>query len=203
MFETGIRQFRMAMGMVWGRKLDTANLARLVQDALATIAEFGEPGTDARELIDGPFADPAARREFADRAVRRTGRRLAEQSPFYARRFQAAEVDPDKLDVETLRTIPVTVKRDLVDRQADFQCSDAVPHLSTRTTGTTGRPAEIWMSRYELELWSGLSALTGVLREEIGPADIMQINASSRATAAVHLSTAVCRLAGARCRVLG
>jgi phenylacetate-CoA ligase len=203
MFETGIRQFRMAMGMVWGRKLDTANLARLVNDALATIAEFGEPGTDARELIDGPFADPEARLEFADRAVRRTARRLAERSPFYARRFQAAEVDPDKLDIETLRTIPVTVKRDLVDRQADFQCSDVAPHLSTRTTGTTGRPAEIWMSRYELELWSGLSALTGVLRHEIGPGDLMQINASSRATAAVQLSTAICRLAGARCRVLG
>lgn len=203
MFETGIRQFRMALGMVWGRKLDTANLARLVNDALATIAEFGEPGADVRELIDGPFADPEARREFADRAVRRTARRLAEQSPFYARRFQAAEVDLDRLDLDTLRTIPVTVKRDLVDRQADFQCADVAPHLSTRTTGTTGRPAEIWMSRYELELWSGLSALTGVLRQEIGPADLMQINASSRATAAVQLSSAICRLAGARCRVLG
>ncbi len=203
MFETGIRQFRMALGMVWGRKLDTGNLARLVNDALATIAEFGEPGADVRELLDGPFADPEARREFADRALRRTARRLAEHSPFYARRFQAAEVNLDRFDQESLRAIPVTVKRDLIDRQADFQCSDVVPYLSSRTTGTTGRPAEIWMSRYELELWSGLSALTGVLRHEIGPADLMQINASSRATAAVHLSSAICRLAGARCRVLG
>ena len=203
MFETGIRQFRMALGMVWGRRLDTANLARLVNDALATIAEFGEPGADVRELIDGPFADPEAQREFADRALRRTARRLADRSPFYARRFQAAEVNLDRFDQETLRTIPVTVKRDLIDRQADFQCSDVVPHLSSRTTGTTGKPAEIWMSRYELELWSGLSALTGVLRDEIRPTDLMQVNASSRATAAVHLTTAICRLAGARCRVLG
>jgi phenylacetate-coenzyme A ligase PaaK-like adenylate-forming protein len=203
MFETGIRQFRMALGMVWGRKLDTGNLARLVNDALATIAEFGEPGADVRELIDGPFADPQARREFADRALRRTARRLADRSPFYARRFQAAEVDLDKFDQDTLRTIPVTVKRDLIDRQADFQCSDVTPYLSTRTTGTTGKPAEIWMSRYELELWAGLSALTGVLRDEIRTTDLMQVNASSRATAAVHLTSAICRLAGARCRVLG
>lgn len=203
MFETGIRQFRMALGMVWGRKLDTANLARLVNDALATIAEFGEPGADVGALIDGPFADPEARREFADRALRRTARRLADQSPFYARRFQAAGVDPDRFDQDTLRTIPVTVKRDLIDRQADFQCSGVMPHLSTRTTGTTGKPAEIWMSRYELELWSGLSALSCILRDEIRPTDLMQVNTSSRATAAVHLNTAVCRMAGARSRLLG
>jgi hypothetical protein len=35
--ETGIRQFRMAMGLVWGRRLKTDNLVRLVDDALATI----------------------------------------------------------------------------------------------------------------------------------------------------------------------
>src|SRR3954447_5524659 len=114
MFETGIRQFRMALGMVWGRKLDTANLARLVNDALATIAEFGEPGADVGALIDGPFADPEARREFADRALRRTAPRRAGRWPFYPRRFQAAGVDPDRFDQEALRTIPVTVKRDLV-----------------------------------------------------------------------------------------
>jgi phenylacetate-coenzyme A ligase PaaK-like adenylate-forming protein len=203
MFETGVRQFRMAMGMVWGRKLDTANLGRLVQDALATIAEFGEPGADARELLDGPFADSAARLEFVNRGLRRTARRLNTQSPFYARRFAAADVHVDQLDVEMLRTIPVTVKRDLVERQHEFQCADVTPQLTTRTTGTTGNPAEVWISRYELELWAGLSALTGVLRDEIRPSDVMQINVSSRATAAVHLSAAICRLVGAGCRVLG
>ena len=44
MFETGLRQARMAMSMVWGRRLDTDNLQRLVGDALATMAEFGAPG---------------------------------------------------------------------------------------------------------------------------------------------------------------
>ena len=65
MFETGIRQFRMAMGMVTGRRIDPANLARLIDDALATIAEFGEPGVGARELVDGPLADPETRADFA------------------------------------------------------------------------------------------------------------------------------------------
>lgn len=203
MFETGVRQFRMAMGMVWGRKIDPANIARLVDDALATMAEFGEPGADARELLDGPFANPDARLEFVNRGLRRTARRLNAKSPFYARRFAASDVQPDKLDVDVLRTIPVTVKRDLIERQREFQCAGVAPQLTNRTTGTTGSPAEVWLSRYELELWAGLSALTGVLRDEIRPSDVMQINVSSRATAAVHLSAAICRLVGAGCRVLG
>jgi phenylacetate-coenzyme A ligase PaaK-like adenylate-forming protein len=193
----------MAMGMVWGRRLKPDNIARLVDDALATLAEFGEPGPDARELVDGPLDDPAARLDFATRGVRRTAVRLATASPFYARRFAAAEVSPDKLDLAGLSAIPVTVKRDLVERPDDFQCSDATRYLTTRTTGTTGRPAEIWLSRYEMDLWPALGALAGVLRGELLPGDVMQVNVSSRATASVHLDVAVCRLIGAGCRVLG
>jgi phenylacetate-coenzyme A ligase PaaK-like adenylate-forming protein len=193
----------MAMGMVWGRRLKTDNVARLVDDALATLKEFGEPGPDAGELIDGPLNDPAARLDFATRGVRRTAVRLAALSPFYERRFAAAGIQPDKLDIAGLGAIPVTVKRDLVERPDDFQCSDVTRYLTTRTTGTTGRPAEIWLSRYEMDLWPALGALAGVLRGELLPGDVMQVNVSSRATASVHLDVAVCRLVGAGCRVLG
>jgi phenylacetate-coenzyme A ligase PaaK-like adenylate-forming protein len=201
--ETGVRQFRMAMGMVWGRRLSTRNLARLVDDALATLGEFGEPGADVGQVIDGPAADPEARRDLATTAVRRTAARLAAQSPFYARRFTAADVDLKRLDLSGLAGIPVTLKRDLVERPDDFQCADVPRYLATRTTGTTGRPAEIWLSRYEMELWPALGALGGVLRGELLPDDVMQVNVSSRATASVHLSVAGCRLVGASCRVLG
>ena len=60
--------------------------------------------------------------------------------------------------------------------------------LVTRTTGTTGRPAEVWLSRYEMELWPALGALTSVLRGELRPGDVMQVNVSSRATASTHLA---------------
>jgi len=203
LLETGVRQLRMALGMVWGRRLNTNNLNRLVDDALATLAEFGEPGADAGEVIDGPLNDPAARLDFANRGLRRTASRLAKQSPFYARRFTAAGVAPERLDLAGLSAIPVTLKRDLVDRPDDFQCADVQRFLATRTTGTTGKPAEIWLSRYEMELWPALGSLASLLRGELLPDDILQVNVSSRATGSVHLNTAGCRLVGAACRVLG
>jgi len=203
MFDTGVRQFRLALGMVQGRRLDPANVARLVDDALATIAEFGEPGGDVAEIVNGPIVNPQARHELATAALRRTARRLAIQSPFYARRFTAAGLDPAKLELEELRAIPVTVKADLIERPGDFRCADVAPYLATRTTGTTGRPAEVWLSRYEMELWPALGALSAVLRDELRPGDVQQANLSSRATAALHLSAAGCRMAGAGFRPLG
>jgi phenylacetate-CoA ligase len=201
MFDTGVRQFRMAMAMVWGRRLNPASVGRLVDDVRATITEFGEPGADAQEVIGGTLADPAERLEWTNRNLTRTARRLATKSPFYARRF--AGIEPASLDAEGLRGVPVTTKRDLIDKAGDFLCTDVPGYLATRTTGTTGRPAEIWLSRYEMELWPALGALSAVLRDEMRPGDIMQVNLSSRATAAMHLSTASCRLAGAGSRPLG
>jgi len=79
MFETGVRQFRLAWGMVQGRRLDTRSLARLVDDMLATLAEFGEPGADAAELIEGPMTRPEARLEITNDSLRLTARRLADR----------------------------------------------------------------------------------------------------------------------------
>jgi phenylacetate-CoA ligase len=203
MFETGVRQFRLAMSIVWGRRIDPRNIERLIRDALATLDEFGAPGDDVQELLDGPFADPKARREFQNAALRRTARRLARVSPYYQELFAGAGVKPEELGVETISSVPITRKQSLVERQPDFLAAGSRPYLSTRTTGTSGRPAEIWLSRYETEVWPAVGALSGLLRGEIRPSDCMQINISSRATAAVHQNMEVCRLVGARSRVLG
>lgn len=203
MFETGVRQFRLAMSMVWGRPISPRLVEHLIGDALATLAEFGAPGDDVGQLLAGPFADPSVREEFQTRALRRTASRLARRSPFYRRRLLAAGADPRKLTLQRMTEIPTTTKADLIGAQDDFLCRGSRPYLSTRTTGTTGHPAEVWLSRYEAELWPALAGLSGLLRGEIGPADSMQINISSRATAAVQQNVAVCRLIGARATVLG
>lgn len=203
MFDTGVRQFRLAMSMVWGRRLDPANIERLIEDAIRTIAEFGEPGDDVQDLTDGPLTDPEAQLHFANGGLRRTAKRLAKQSPFYSRRFAAAEVDAAKFGIEDLPKVPVTVKADLLRQQADFLCADVDRHLATRTTGTTGNPAEIWLSRYETTMWPALGALTGVLRDDLRTTDVMQVNISSRATASVQLDVASLRLAHCGARMLG
>jgi phenylacetate-CoA ligase len=156
---------------------------------------LGQPGCHL-------YADPGVL-DFARRSLRRTARRLSVQSPFYARRFAAAQVRPGELDVAGLQAIPATTKRDLIERPGDFLCTDVAGQLTTRTTGTTGRPAEIWLSRYELDLWSALGALASVIRDDLRSGDIMQVSQSSRAVAATHLSAASCRLARAGCRLLG
>src|SRR5438309_2748723 len=112
MFETGVRQLRMATSMVLGRRIDPRNVTRLVGDALQTLEVFGAPGDDTQQMLDGPFADPNARRQFQDRALRRTAR-WARSTPFYAGLFDAAGVDRDAVSVGSIGGIPVTTKRDL------------------------------------------------------------------------------------------
>ncbi len=203
MFETGIRQVRMAMAMVNGRRINPQVVQRLVADADATLREFGAPGDDVDQLLDGPFADPSIREHLQTQGIRRTARRLAKVSPFYRARFGAVGVDPRKLTLAALPLIPATTKADLVANGAQFVCEDSAAYLSTRTTGTTGRPVEVWLSRYECELWPAVAALAGLLRNEINHDDCLQINLSSRATAAVQHDIEVCRLVGARSRALG
>jgi len=188
---------------VWGRRQNPANIERLVHDALATIAEFGKPGADVGTVTDGPLADPDSRRHFATSGLRRTARHLEETSPFYGRRFASCEIRPDALTPENIRDIPVTTKPELVQRGREFRCKGVPTYLATRTTGTTGRPAEVWMSRYEMRLWPAMGALTAVLRDDLRPDDVMQVGISSRATAAIALDLATCQLVGASCRLLG
>src|SRR3954470_11103186 len=203
MFETGVRQLRMALAMVRGRRIDPRNVERLVADALVTLQVFGRPGDDVQQLLDGAFADPQARRAFQEQALRRTARRLAGRSPHYRALFASIGVDAATLELEQMPEIPITTKRDLVANAADFVVEGVRPHIVTRTTGTTGNPVEIWLSRYEMELWPALAALSGLLRDEIRPDDCMQVNISSRATAAMHQNVTVCRLVGAGARPLG
>lgn len=203
MFETGIRQFRLVWSMVWGSPIAPRNVEGLVEDALATLHEFGVYGDDVQQLLDGPLEDPNAREEFQNRALQRTARRLSHVSPFYQKLFATHGVEPGKLTKENIFQVPVTSKQDLLRQQQVFITTHARPYIATRTTGTTGQPVEMWFSKYEVELWAALSALSAVLRGEIVPHDCVQLNISSRATISIQQSTARCRLVKARLRILG
>src|SRR4051794_4735522 len=124
MFETGVRQFRLAMSMVWGRRLDVANIERLIADARATLAEFGAPGDDVQQLLDGPFSDPRARRQLQERALQTTARRLMRVSPFYRRVLQESGVAPGELNLETMLAVPPTRKADLLASGPELLATD-------------------------------------------------------------------------------
>src|SRR5580700_231962 len=136
MFETGIRQFRMAMSMVWGYHINPRNVERLVEDGLKTLKEFGAPGDDVQQLLDGPFSDPQARREFQTRSLQRTASRLARFSPYYKKLFASLDLNLDKLTLDDMARIPVTEKRALREQQQEFITTNTRPHIATRTTGT-------------------------------------------------------------------
>ena len=203
MFETGVRQVRLAVSMVSGRRINPTNVQRLVGDAVATLQAFGAPGEDVEQLLDGPYADPAMRRHLQQRALHRTVKRTAKVSAFYRQVLHERGIDPASMTLETFTEIPLTTKADLLAQPAAFLAAGSRPVLATRSTGSTGRPVTVWMSRYEAELWPALAALAGVLRGELSPDDCMQVNISSRATAAISQDVAICRLAGAACLVLG
>jgi phenylacetate-CoA ligase len=132
-----------------------------------------------------------------------TVKRTARVSPYHRDLLAERGIDPAAVTTQTIENLPLTRKSDLLNRTADFIADGSRPFLSTRSTGTTGQPVTIWMSRYEAELWPALGALAGLLRGEIAEGDSMQVNVSSRATAAVQQNVNVCRLAGATCHVLG
>ncbi|WP_327350709.1 phenylacetate--CoA ligase family protein [Streptomyces sp. NBC_01304] len=201
MFDAGIRQFRLAWAMVLGRPINVRSAEKLVADALATLAEFGSPGEDVEQLLRGASADPQMRTDLTNKAVRRTAKRLAAKSAFYAEQFKAAGIDPATLDIDNITAVPVTTKTDLVKRADDFLCSE--PFLASRTTGTTGRPAEVWYSAYEERLWPALVALSQILRGNVRTTDLMQFNVSSRATGTSYAEMQVARLAGAAIRMVG
>ncbi len=96
----------------WSGAVDSipATSRRLVDDALATLEEFGEPGADAGQVIDGPLSDPAA--PAGSRHPRRAAHRRSARgavavlrAPVRRRRHRARPSRPRRP-----RAIPVTAQ---------------------------------------------------------------------------------------------
>ncbi len=174
-----------------------------VYDAVRTLQEFGAPGEDVQTFLHGPLVDPQGRRHMQEQALRRTLRHLMRYSPYYQKRFASLPFAPNALTVDTLSQFPLTDKSALVTHKDDFITTNSHPSLSTRTTGTTGKPVEIWLSRDELALWSALGVLGQLLGGQVAPDGVCQINISLRATAVVEMTIIMCQLIGTRVLALG
>ena len=205
MFDTGVRQFRMAMGMVWGRRLNPRNIGRLVEDALATHrrvrrARRRRADTDRRPA--GRPGRPAALRHHRRSAAPPGG------SPSSRRSTRAGSPPPRStsatLDLDALRDHPGDREGrpdPAADRLPVRRRAPAPGHPDHRHHRT---PAEVWLSRYEMELWPALGALAAVLRDDLRPdrrhAGQHQLPGRPRRC---NWTSPVCRLVGAGCRMLG
>jgi phenylacetate-CoA ligase len=203
MISTGIRQLRMAFAMAFGHPINPGNVCQLVRDALYTIEELGYPRDDVEVFLHGSLADPKARAELQSYNLQRTLRSLLRHSPYYQKHFASLPFGLNSLGHENIHQLPITRKADLQVHLLDFIATKAQLSIATHTSGTTGIPTELWLSRYENDLWSALMALSMVLHREFDIHGCLQINLSLSATALVQRYITCCQLTGTRAHVLG
>ncbi len=129
-----------------------------------------------------------------------------EASPFYKRKFDEAAIDPKRIaSVRDLPRLPFTTKDELRQTQADLgglgghQCAPMNKIIRIQgTSGTTGKPLFIGLTRHDADSWQDLFARhgwTGGLRPDdvmINPADFgLFIGGLSESVGAEHLGITV------------
>lgn len=203
MLDTGLRQLRYGIAMATGRTISVANVGRLVNDLLATRAEFGTLGEDqVQELLGAPL-DPEARRAMDARRWRLAVRQAYDGTAYYRRALDRLGLNPDQLTLDRSAELTPTPKEALRSTPEAFVNAAAKPVLQTWTTGTTGTPTSFWFSRYEVELASSLAAVSFITSIGLVPEDVVQISISSRAVLGLHNTMQAVRMIGAACFVTG
>jgi phenylacetate-coenzyme A ligase PaaK-like adenylate-forming protein len=197
MFEIAYAQLRFAASVVFGIPFDPRSLDRLIDGLLATQREFGPIGGEATELLGGPALDDETRREVQLRRFRTQARRAAQETAYYRALFERLGLEPARLSYEDISRIPVTSKEAVRDNPDAFVRQSSRPVFRTTTTGTTGRPTSICFSAQEMQTYIALNAIGLLARQAVGPADIVQINTSSRASLGNTCFAGACARLGA------
>ena len=111
------------------------------------------------------------------RALRKQLAYVYEKSPFYRKKFDAARIRPDDLkSMVDLNRFPFTTKDDVLKSQKEYgglgghQCAPMHEVIRIQgTSGTTGTPLFIGLTRKDIDLWNELfarHAWTGGLRPD-------------------------------------
>jgi hypothetical protein len=137
MLDTGWRQLRYGMAMVFGCGISVSNVHRLVGDLLATRAEFGTLGREQVQEMLGTPLDAEARRLMAARRWRNAVHQAYRGTDYYRRAIDRLGVTPDELTLDRSRELAPTTKEALRATPEAFLNADSAPVLQTWTTGTT------------------------------------------------------------------
>ncbi|MFC6083209.1 phenylacetate--CoA ligase family protein [Sphaerisporangium aureirubrum] len=193
MFASAVSQLRYAAGLLRGDRMPVESLARIARDLVATIREFGEPG-EGSALLPGQqgATDPEVRRTVLTRGLRLTARRAATRTAYYQAMFAGLGVRPQELTLESWTALPVTPKAALRGMPAAFVAAGVEPALLALTTGTSGTPTHVWLSRREVDMMVALNTISAVLGQRLRPGHVLAYAGSSRGTIPVLcVSTAV------------
>jgi len=201
--DTALRQLRYGWANLTGGRVRVDDVRRLVTDILATRAEFGIGGRGQIEEMLGAAVDPEVQRTTDTRRWRATVRKAYGETLYYRTALDRLGVTPDELTLDRSAELPPTPKSTLRSLPEAFISQRAEPVFQAWTTGTTGTPASIWFSAYELELAAALSALSYLVNLTIGPDDVLGVCISSRAALGVQNTMLSCRLVGAACFLTG
>jgi phenylacetate-coenzyme A ligase PaaK-like adenylate-forming protein len=197
MFELVYTQLRFAASLVLAIPFDLRSLDRLIDGLLTTQREFGPLGAEALEMLGGVALDDETRRTVQLRRFRTQAKRAAAETVYYRRLFEALELDPARLSYDDISHIPITPKEAVRDQPDAFVRRTAHPVFRTTTTGTTGRPTSIHFSADEMRTYIALTAIGLLARQVVGPADIIQVNTSSRASLGNTCFAGACARLGA------
>jgi phenylacetate-CoA ligase len=181
MLETAVAQIQIATALACGRRFSVRALNRMISALQQTQHEFGAISTAAADFLSDPALDAQTLRMFQLRRFRAQAVRAARTTRYYQRLFDHLGLDPARLRSDDIARIPLTPKAALRDDPDAFVSCDAQPVLRTMTTGTTGWPTSVAFSAYELQLLLALAALGLLIRDQVTPADVVQINWCSRA----------------------
>jgi len=116
-------------------------------------------------------------RELQTRKLRRTVEYVYRYVPFYRQTMDAMGIKPS--DIRTLADVhklPITKRQQLSENVDAFvsRYPGLVPVSTVRSSGTTGRPVELFLTNEELQYYGAGEAITGMMMGWLGPAEIMQ-----------------------------
>jgi phenylacetate-CoA ligase len=112
----------------------------------------------AAEARERESLSPESWKALTDESLARLLRRAATRVPFYREHFAARRRRGERPDVERLESWPVLTKETVRARTLELLADDLDPRAlwRERTSGTTGTPLEVFMTKATLRQWYAL-----------------------------------------------
>jgi phenylacetate-coenzyme A ligase PaaK-like adenylate-forming protein len=182
-----------------GRRPKQGDLDRMIADLRGRL-QCGRRPPRAPAPRLSPALSIRLLRSVQLRKLRRTLAYAARHQPHYRRTLGPGRFDPrDLRTIEDLRRLPITERADLEDDRDGFisRAPGLTPSIALRTSGTTGRPLDLFLTREEFEYYVAVQALSGMAAGFLGPDQIVQVHMSLDTSLAAQIFSAAARRCGA------